>query len=188
MKRAKSIETFSTARLAASRPSLENLGEYYELHQDARVMATLSADGKVLSRDETVRRLHALLDHWAQHGFGPWMYRAKETSRYVGYCGFQRAVLEGKPLVELICAVKSDFWRQGFASEMAEAALRLGFSRLGLTDVAGWTLSGNLAARRVMEKMGFMYERDILRADLPHALYRLTKADWQHRRKRAAPG
>jgi hypothetical protein len=30
-----------------------------------------------------------------------------------------------------------------------------------------------------MEKVGFVYERDIVHADLPHVLYRLTASQWR---------
>ena len=52
-------------------------------------------------------------------------------------------------------AVLSDHWNQGFATEMALASLRYGFERLGLTEIASWTLPINLASQRVLEKLGF---------------------------------
>ena len=44
--------------------------------------------------------------------------------------------------------------------------------------IAGWTavsftLPDNVASRRVMEKLGFRFERDTPYAGLPHVLYRL---------------
>jgi len=33
----------------------------------------------------------------------------------------------------------------------------------------------NVGSRRVMEKAGFTYEREFLRAGLPHVLYRLER-------------
>jgi RimJ/RimL family protein N-acetyltransferase len=32
----------------------------------------------------------------------------------------------------------------------------------------------NRASRRVMEKLGFEYEREVVHANLPHVLYRLS--------------
>ena len=46
------------------------------------------------------------------------------------------------------------------------------FGRLGLADVVAFTLPDNIASRRVMEKSGFRYERDIVWAEMPHVLYR----------------
>jgi RimJ/RimL family protein N-acetyltransferase len=44
---------------------------------------------------------------------------------------------------------------------------------LGLDDIVAFTLPTNDASRRVMEKLGFSYERDIEHAGMPHVLYRL---------------
>ena len=40
-------------------------------------------------------------------------------------------------------------------------------------SVVSFTLPGNLASRRVMEKLGFRFERETTYAGLPHVLYRL---------------
>jgi [ribosomal protein S5]-alanine N-acetyltransferase len=40
-----------------------------------------------------------------------------------------------------------------------------------------FTLPDNVASRRVMEKVGFRYEREVEHVDLPHVLYRLREAD-----------
>ena len=55
------------------------------------------------------------------------------------------------------------------------AALRASTSS-GSTNVVAYTLTGNRASRRVMEKLGFEYERDVVHADLPHVLYRRPRA------------
>jgi RimJ/RimL family protein N-acetyltransferase len=59
---------------------------------------------------------------------------------------------------------------------MSREALRLGFDVLGLASIVSFTLPTNLRSRRVMEKLGLRYERDIVWADLPHVLYRIDRA------------
>ena len=54
-------------------------------------------------------------------------------------------------------------------------AYRPGFEELGLDNVVSFTLPSNDASRRVMEKLGFCYEKNCWYAELPHVLYRLTK-------------
>ena len=46
------------------------------------------------------------------------------------------------------------------------------FDDLGLGEIVAFTLPTNIASRRVMEKSGFAYEREIVHAGLPHVLYR----------------
>jgi ribosomal-protein-alanine N-acetyltransferase len=71
----------------------------------------------------------------------------------------------------------SDFWNQGFATEMARASLEVGFGRLGFQEICSWTLPTNLVSQRVMEKLGFQYERDFEFAGLTHRFYRLAKGE-----------
>jgi [ribosomal protein S5]-alanine N-acetyltransferase len=51
------------------------------------------------------------------------------------------------------------------------------FDVLRLPAVVTYTLPYNAASRRVMEKLGFEYEREVVHADLPHVLYRLQSWD-----------
>jgi [ribosomal protein S5]-alanine N-acetyltransferase len=67
----------------------------------------------------------------------------------------------------------SEHWGQGLATEMSRSIVTLAFDQLGLSDVVCFTLTTNLASRRVMEKTGFTYERDVIHANLPHVLYHL---------------
>ncbi len=134
-------------------------------------MATL---GGVRTPDATRSYLEAVIQHWEDHGFGFWIFYDKATGELVGRGGLRRLEIEGTPEVEVAYAVVSDRWGQGLATEMAEAAVAVAFGKLKLASVVAFTFSSNKASRRVMEKVGFSYERDIVYADLPHVLYRLT--------------
>ena len=76
--------------------------------------------------------------------------------------------------VEVAYALRVESWGNGLATEMARAAVQVAFANLGLPDLVAFTLPTNVASRRVMEKAGFAFERDVVHADMPHVLYRLT--------------
>jgi len=59
---------------------------------------------------------------------------------------------------------------------MAQAILKLAFERLDLTNIFCFTLPTNRASRRVMEKVGFDYEREVTHAGSQHVLYCITPA------------
>ena len=61
---------------------------------------------------------------------------------------------------------------EGLATELAFTAVDVGFEALELERLIAFTLPHNIASRRVMEKAGFTYEREIVHATLPHVLYR----------------
>ncbi len=172
---------FLTARLSAAPIRLDHFPELRRLLSDPRVMATLSADGRPLPEDEIARRLAAHVEHARQHGFGIWLFRTRDTGDFVGRAGLRRVDLEGIPEVELLYALVPQYWGRGLATEMSAALVARAFGPLALPGVVAWTLTSNTPSRRVMEKLGFRYDRNPTLAGLPHALYRLTAADWSRR-------
>jgi RimJ/RimL family protein N-acetyltransferase len=163
------LDSFLTDRLIAERLQEDHLDDLCRMHQDPRVMATL---GGLRSEDETRQAHRRNLEHWERHGYGLWAFRDRTDRRFAGRGGLRRVLVEGAEEVELAYAFIPEFWGRGLATEMARAILVLAFEHLGLNDVVCFTLPTNLASRRVMEKAGFTYERDVIHADLPHVLYR----------------
>lgn len=172
------IESITTRRLVATPLSEAHFNEINQLHSDLEVMRTLSADGKPLPKEKTREHLRQTVEHWQRHHFGLWIFRGKTTGEFVGRGGLKFYSIDGKDIVGLAYAVMPDYWNQGFATEMAQASLEVGFRRLGFAEIDSWTLPINLASQRVMEKLGFRYERDFEFAGLPHRFYRLTAEAW----------
>ena len=139
---------------------------------EPRVAKTL---GGVQTREHWESFLRKDIAHWEVHDFGPWHAFERSTDQLVGRIGSHVTVVEGVLEVELAWAVHPDHWGQGYAAELAIPARDLVFSR-GIRSVVAFTLPDNTASRRVMEKLGMTYERDIVHADLPHVLYRSTRA------------
>lgn len=76
--------------------------------------------------------------------------------------------------VELGYIVEPDQWGRGYAPEMAHAIAEHAFTTLALSELVALTRADNAASRRVMEKVGFAYERDFIEDGVRHVLYRLT--------------
>ena len=79
--------------------------------------------------------------------------------------------------MEIGWAVVPERWGEGLGTELARASVAVAFGELGLDTVVAFTQPGNAASRRVMEKAGFVFERDFAHAGLPHVLYRLRASD-----------
>ena len=88
------------------------------------------------------------------------------------------------PAVEIGWRLARAYWGRGYATEAAEAALAHAFGPLGLREVVAFTVPGNAASRRVMEKIGMRHDPadDFDHPDLPeghamarHVLYRATR-------------
>jgi [ribosomal protein S5]-alanine N-acetyltransferase len=151
------------------------------LHNDERVMATLSATGKKLSRTETAGVLGKFLVAADDAGRGVWVFHTRNDGTFVGYCGARKYMEGGLNETELLYAVPWAEWKNGFATEMAAAVIAHMFKSSGLSEMVSFTLPTNAASRRVMEKCGFTFERDFKHAGLDHVLYRLTRTRWAGR-------
>jgi ribosomal-protein-alanine N-acetyltransferase len=172
------IDSFRTDRLIAERLRPEHLPEYVRLFEDEEVMKTLSPDGKPLSAEEAARWLQLSLEHWDRHRYGFWAIRTKAESRFVGRAGLKSVDFQGRNEVELAYAMLPEFWGLGLATEIAEAILHVAFEHLELTEVICYTLATNLASQRVMQKVGFQFEREGVHANLPHVFYRLRATEF----------
>ncbi|HET6866466.1 MAG TPA: GNAT family protein [Solirubrobacteraceae bacterium] len=172
MTRTSTIERVETERMVLERLRLEHAAEQLRLLLDPRVSATLWPRPGMPTETEVLEGLAAKVDHWDRHGFGMWQMRDRETGEMVGRGGLQYTYTAGLNDVEAGWAVVPERWGQGLATELAHACVEVGFGPLRLLEIVAFTLPDNLASRRVMDKAGFTYERDIVHAGLPHVLYR----------------
>jgi RimJ/RimL family protein N-acetyltransferase len=94
---------------------------------------------------------------YEKFGFGLWMVETRSPIAPVGICGLlKRDVLED---VDIGYALLPEFWSQGYALEAASAVVLYAREKLGLKRVVAVTNSDNQSSIRLLEKMGFKYER-----------------------------
>ena len=96
--------------------------------------------------------------------------------------GYAKTSNGGAQGVEVGWTIAADRWREGLGFEAGAAATHVGFETLGLDEIVSFTQPHNVASRGVMEKIGFVYDRDVEHANLPHVLYRLDRETWEKRR------
>jgi RimJ/RimL family protein N-acetyltransferase len=79
-----------------------------------------------------------------------------------------------------------EHWGNGYASEAAARALRIGFVTLGFPEIVAFTSIGNVRSRAVMARLnmrdtGETFDHPHLPVDSPlrsHCLYRLSRIEW----------
>ncbi len=166
------LDRVTTARLVGRRPEPGDAVTYARIFTDARVDEAAWPE-HLRTADRAHALLADLLRHWERWGFGPWTVLLDGTP--IGYAGLRHADVGGKPEVELLWFLDADRWGQGYATEMAQEAVRVAFDVLELDAVVAQTVAVNRASRAVMEKLGMAYERDVVHAGLPHVLYRRSR-------------
>ncbi len=165
------IEKIFTERLTAERFRPEHFELLCQIHRNPAVMATLGG----LRSDETTRQnLAEYIAHWDTHGFGLWLLRDRASGGLAGRAGLKWIEVGGALEIELGYTFLPDYWGRGLATEIATVSLETAFGPLGLENLVCFTLTTNLASKRVMEKVGFVFEREIVHKGEATLLYRMT--------------
>jgi RimJ/RimL family protein N-acetyltransferase len=146
--------------------------EMAELTLDARVYRTLWPWSYPPTHDDVRSSLADKRRHWERYGFGLWLLRDRSTGDLVGRGGLQYTDALGGYAVEAAWAIVPERWGQGLATELARASVRVAFDSLRLDEIIAIALPDNVASRRVMEKAGFTFDRDVVHVGLAHVLYR----------------
>ena len=153
---------------------MSRFDELAEMNQDERVMEWLG--GTAAEPDETRWWIEEKAAHWRRHGFGVWVLADAQTGAFVGRARLQHTDVQGVDEVELLYALRPEFWGRGLATEAGAALLGIAFSVTSLPSMVAYTLPYNACSRRVMEKLGFTYEHEFTHEDHTHVLYRVTAA------------
>lgn len=162
---------------------------------DRAPFAAMSADPEVMQYFATpwsAEQSNAAIDTWlaqfAAQGWSNWAVELAGSGEFIGFIGLSvpRRVLPFSPCVEIGWRLARPFWHQGYATEGAREALRVGFELVGLEEIVSFTTLTNRPSRAVMERLGMrnahadfehpgVPEGHPLR---PHCLYTLRRAEW----------
>lgn len=158
------VPQLETKRLIL-RPMLgTDIDALHLIFTDPKVMA--SFDLESFPRDQMQRWLQRNLDHQAQYGYGLFSVILKETGELIGDCGLEQMEIGGEQIAELGYDFRSDFWNEGYATEAAMAVRDYAFGILKLPQLISLIRVGNLASKRVAEKVGMVLAEEFSRYDL----------------------
>jgi RimJ/RimL family protein N-acetyltransferase len=88
-----------------------------------------------------------------------WMIALKQTRELIGRCGC--GTLEGSNEAEVIYTLGKPYWGRGYATEATRAVIRYGLEHFPWDPITACIFPANSASRRVLEHLGFVYERDV---------------------------
>ena len=77
----------------------------------------------------------------------------------IGYCGLR--YLDELNEVEVLYGLAKAYWGKGIATQAALAAISYGFNVANLDRIIAMAKPANQASRRVIEKAGLKYEKQI---------------------------
>ena len=164
-----------TARLHGRAVTNADLAYVVEIDSDWQIQKTLF--GTLSTAAESEARLARWVEMWTHHGLGFWLF-TDGGGKAIGHGGLFPS-RHNDDWIEVGYALKPAYWNLGYATEIASAALRIGFESLRLQKIVAVAHAKNIASRRVMEKCGLRFEEEFLyREQWPSVLYGADRESW----------
>jgi ribosomal-protein-alanine N-acetyltransferase len=142
-----------SARLTFRPVSIGELDAFHALVQDEHVRRYLM-DGESFPREWAEARVLDSEALFAKRGVGLWLVREAASGRLVGFCGFL-VIPSVHEDPQLVYAMFESFTGQGYATEMAQAAIDHATRQAGFPEIIAAVDEPNIASCRVLEKLGF---------------------------------
>lgn len=117
--------------------------------------------GGPLTRSQTWEQLRRIEATYRRRRFGLWAVVLKSNGALIGRVGLIPWTIEGREEVEVAWLLGREHWGQGLATEAGRACLDYACQRLGVSRVISLILPENSRSRRVAEKLGLHWERDV---------------------------
>lgn len=129
-----------------------------------------------------IQKISSLIN---ENGWGFWAVELKETHQFIGFIGLhsQPEPFDFSPCGEIGWRLAKEFWKQGYATEGAKAALDYGFNVLNLDKIVSFTANINTPSQAVMKRLGMQKVKNFDHPKVPlhhqlkaHVLYEITSS------------
>ncbi len=162
-----------TPRLLLRPMQPDDLDRLMAIFGDPKVMAVFGVPP--FNRDQMAGWLQEALDHHTAHGYAVRAVILKSSGDLIGDCGLELKDVDGVLIPELGYDFASAYWNQDYATEAARAVRDDAFGRLGLLKLISLIRVGNLPSRRVAEKVGMRYLREMVSYERPYWLFEIER-------------
>jgi len=124
--------------------------------------------------DAALASIERFAQSWQQRRYAPWGLFLE--GRLIGHGGLNFVPEFGE--TEVLWALHPDFWGQGYATEMARAALDYGFKERGLRLIFAMTMPDNSPSQAVMRRLGLTYRKNVVYKGFDAVWLDITREKW----------
>lgn len=176
------MDLIETPRLRLEPLTASRLEDFVALTADQAAMRYWALGGP-FSREAAERNFAASLARIRELDFGKRWIVLKESGAGLGFVDTklfgQSCDDVSSDEVEIGWMLTPSAWGKGLATEAGAAIRDEAFDRLELESIVAVHHPENAASRRVVEKLGMVFERDVVAKDgWPYRLHRLTRERW----------
>lgn len=153
-------------RLLLTEPQPQDFTRFYEIHSDPET--NLFNPNGPMSFETATKAFTKMTEHWALHGFGSWSIREKENpSLIIGFGGLDYRLYVNEMKLNLGYRFDKNFWGKGYATELAQKAIEVGFTELHKKEIFAIVRPAHLVSIKVLEKCGMQLNGEL--NDVEHA-------------------
>ena len=144
-------------RLLIGHFKITDLDEWFLIERDPRVRKYL-LDGSVLNKEQSLAYIKENIESYAKFNYGRYALRDRKSLRLIGMCGFLTTDMG----IDFGYRLSSDMWGFGLGFEAANTVLAYGIKVIGLMNCVAGVMPKNLASIKILERLGFIYETDVI--------------------------
>jgi RimJ/RimL family protein N-acetyltransferase len=109
------------------------------------------------------------------NGFGRWVIVSKEHNQSWGWCGLKK---RDNGDIDMGYRIFQEKWGKGCATECGSACLKYAFESLDIEEILAEAVVENSASFKVMERLGFSFNRHGEDHGYKTKIYTLNKSDY----------
>lgn len=161
-------DILETERLWVRESTVEDVADFYRIYAEPSITCYMED----LFQDPDEERAYMetyIKQFYGFYGFGMWTVLLKETGQIIGRAGL--SVREGHELPELGFVIDVAFQRKGLAYEVCRAILQYAKEELFFDKVQALAEPDNQASLRLLEKLGFVWQRRVVEAGRKYELF-----------------
>lgn len=148
-----------TERLVLRQFSIADVDALFPILSDP---VTMSYWPKPFAYDDVHNWIARSIENYERHGFGRYAIMLKASEELIGDCGIWRLPLEGELVNDLGYIIHHPFWRDGYATEAANAVKDYVFNTLHLDALHANMPWDHHGSRRVAERIGMIKVREFV--------------------------
>lgn len=161
-------DILETRRLKVRESTLQDVEEFYRIYSDFAI--TRYMENLFPEKEAEQAYMKAYIDQvYGFYGYGLWTVVLKESGRVIGRAGL--SVREGYELPELGFVIETFCQKQGYGFEVCIAILKYAREELFFDRVQALVKEKNLASKRLLNRLGFRFERKVNEKEGEYELY-----------------